>query len=452
MIYNPNNYNNYYQIGGVKCSYCLSEGTNASTCPCNPTRKNKPNYDAHYNWKSTCPDMESSEIPKKQIRVEIIPKQIKPEPTQPKKPEPTQPKKAEPVINIDELGLVIPEKFKKKKPLLLKKKQAKGDQPVLNLKENELHSDLYNAELSNPIRELKSSRKICGMEKKFKKWEKIKEGHSDVYRYCILPQKPPCPDDFVVIKELNMNKASLTEAYNNILIMELIRQGKLMPELFMKTYDAFICKEKIYLITQGIIGKSLREILIKNTFTEQQLMEWLYQISIAIEQMESNNMSHRDLHSSNVIIGKDGIAKIIDFGASYKEGSTPTIIDFNINGLGAKFGFLPGIDMWTLIASIIGTLIHHNYADVIPKILIGAKSFDQAWDIFINDAVLPNHRRIFTIANQLDPKFFRNLFIFNNFKTNLNKILQLQPDSKEAAEIAKKLGDYSGTNTKNLFI
>jgi len=142
--------NLFYQIGGVKCSLCGSEGTNISTCPCNPKATN-PNYEKHYNWQ-TC--MEKTQVPQK---IEVVPKKIiKKQKMQEEIKKPEDIKKTKEIrerveIITKKITKPVPQKkliIKKEKPIAKSKgKKMIGEWPDPSIKNIDLYIQILVIQL-----------------------------------------------------------------------------------------------------------------------------------------------------------------------------------------------------------------------------------------------------------------------------------------------------------------
>ena len=59
---------------------------------------------------------------------------------------------------------------------------------------------------------------------------------------------------------------------------------------------------------------SLHEVILKKALTVLCKAQYLLQVASALHSMHERNILHRDLKAANVLIGKDGLCKICDFG------------------------------------------------------------------------------------------------------------------------------------------
>ncbi len=72
-----------------------------------------------------------------------------------------------------------------------------------------------------------------------------------------------------------------------------------------------------YIVMEYVEGESLAERLTREgTVDEDQALAWSIQITDAVGYAHSRSVLHRDLRPSNVLITKDGTAKVVDFSIS----------------------------------------------------------------------------------------------------------------------------------------
>lgn len=69
-----------------------------------------------------------------------------------------------------------------------------------------------------------------------------------------------------------------------------------------------------YIATEFIDGKTLGEVLSENSFEWQEAVKIAIQITGAMEAAHTVGIVHRDIKPANIMIRKDGIVKVLDFG------------------------------------------------------------------------------------------------------------------------------------------
>jgi len=125
------------------------------------------------------------------------------------------------------------------------------------------------------------------------------------------------------------------------------REASMLAELrhpnLPRVTDYFDLRAKgLYLVMDFIEGEDLGTKLIKNGggFTQEQVTPWLRQICDALDYLHSHNppIIHRDIKLQNIIVTKDNIATLVDFGlAKFYDPSRPT----TMGAQGGTPGFSP---------------------------------------------------------------------------------------------------------------
>lgn len=76
-------------------------------------------------------------------------------------------------------------------------------------------------------------------------------------------------------------------------------------------------------------GRSLREILdTRATRDNEKLLDVLSQVTLGIMYLHENNIMHRDIKPENILVGTDGVVKLIDFGIAkpeYQDGAVQAL-------------------------------------------------------------------------------------------------------------------------------
>ena len=69
----------------------------------------------------------------------------------------------------------------------------------------------------------------------------------------------------------------------------------------------------------------------REPFTEEQILQWLVQLALALHHVHERGILHRDLKAQNVFITSTGLLKLGDFGIS-------KVVDEGWLGLGLGLG------------------------------------------------------------------------------------------------------------------
>ena len=70
----------------------------------------------------------------------------------------------------------------------------------------------------------------------------------------------------------------------------------------------------IYIAMELLEGRTLREVLHGNALPTKKLLDLAYQISDGLARAHAAGIVHRDLKPENVMVSRDGVVKILDFG------------------------------------------------------------------------------------------------------------------------------------------
>lgn len=80
-------------------------------------------------------------------------------------------------------------------------------------------------------------------------------------------------------------------------------------------------EEQLFIVQDFCDGGTLQDQIVaaqekKSPFSEEQIMQWFVQMTMALHHIHSKKVLHRDLKSQNVFLTKKGVIKIGDFGIS----------------------------------------------------------------------------------------------------------------------------------------
>ncbi|KAK7177185.1 hypothetical protein R3I93_001231 [Phoxinus phoxinus] len=124
-------------------------------------------------------------------------------------------------------------------------------------------------------------------------------------------------EDLLVVKEINYRdnvNFNLDAAKNEINILKNLQHG------YIVAYeDSFEDEESgyFYIVSEYCAGGDLyKKMKTQEFFEEEQILDWLVQICLALQYLNENNVLHRDIKPQNVFLTEDGYINLGDFGCS----------------------------------------------------------------------------------------------------------------------------------------
>ena len=118
-------------------------------------------------------------------------------------------------------------------------------------------------------------------------------------------------------------KAMKKRNYNglmNFVVTEKEIQRKIKHRFIVKLRYAFQTYDKLYLVSDFCQGGDLRAVInSRKGLKEEEARFYISEIIIAVEEIHRNGIIHRDIKLDNILLDKNGHAKLTDFGLA-KEG------------------------------------------------------------------------------------------------------------------------------------
>ena len=144
---------------------------------------------------------------------------------------------------------------------------------------------------------------------KYTKVEKVGEGTYGVVYKC----KVKDTNDYVALKKIRLENED--EGIPSTSIREISILKQLRHPNIVYLIDLIHGEKKLYLVFE-FMDHDLKKFLDINNgpLTPELVKSYLYQILIAINFCHSKRILHRDLKPQNLLIDKDGIIKVADFG------------------------------------------------------------------------------------------------------------------------------------------
>ena len=125
----------------------------------------------------------------------------------------------------------------------------------------------------------------------------------------------------IVIKLLNKSKFKNEESFNKYLLYfkEEYNFAKTFNSIYINKAIGFKSyKKQPYIILKRVEGISVSKYIKKNNLKTSQKMRLVLKILKAFSIIHKNNVYHGDIHFSNILVKKNGVPVIIDFGYSNK--------------------------------------------------------------------------------------------------------------------------------------
>ena len=89
-----------------------------------------------------------------------------------------------------------------------------------------------------------------------------------------------------------------------------------------KIHDAQMNDNYAFMVMEYVDGFILRDYIVKySRLTVDMVVDFTMQLTLGFDEIHNNNVIHRDIKSQNIIVGRNGRVKIIDFGIALSEDS-----------------------------------------------------------------------------------------------------------------------------------
>ncbi len=231
--------------------------------------------------------------------------------------------------------------------------------------------------------------------------------------------------------------------YINELKIEAEFQSRLTHPNIVQIYrTGIISKDNtFYIMMEYVDGSTLRDELNKNEpFKLNSSISIILQIASALSVAHSNDIIHRDIKPDNILITKDGIAKLTDFGLAKStvefstsvlssKGTTPYMAPEQIKGKATKQS-----DIWSL-----GTTSY--------EILTGKQPFDGNTDWEITQSILNSDiKPISYFRNDVPPKLIKIIqrMLTRNTSSRYSSINNIVDDLNNLSDITLvETGNYT---------
>jgi len=247
-------------------------------------------------------------------------------------------------------------------------------------------------------------------------------------------------------------------------LQRFLREAKITASLdhnnIVKVFDLLIDNNNYYLIMEFIDGTSLRNYLEnRNEINILNELDLFLQILDGVEYAHNKNIVHRDLKSENIMLTKDRIIKITDFGLAFALGShsltNPGVLMGTLGYLSPEQAQGIDVDFLTDIYSL-GVILYELLTNNLP--IIDTNAAAMIYKI-LHEKPIPPSKYNPNIDKELEniilkaieknkAKRYKNISEFKNTIINyINKIIDNQNEIDENESIKKNNVNSQNLNT-----
>ncbi len=142
--------------------------------------------------------------------------------------------------------------------------------------------------------------------------------------YKALDQKLNRAVTFKVLKEEFTADAEFIKRFE----VEAQAAARLSHSNIVNAYDVGNDGNIYYIVMEYIDGVTLKELINKRApFDNQEALSVAIQIASALEEAHKNNIVHRDIKPHNILVTKEGVVKVTDFGIARAATSTTVTVE-----------------------------------------------------------------------------------------------------------------------------
>ena len=123
----------------------------------------------------------------------------------------------------------------------------------------------------------------------------------------------------VAIKVMPLKWYEGTDMIKDRFINEISIHKKYPHRHIVKYLDSYIVGRKVWLVTEHVDGVSLHDVVNYATITPCHMAVIGKKVLAVLDHLHRNNIIHRDVTCSNILLGKDGCVKVIDLGLATQD-------------------------------------------------------------------------------------------------------------------------------------
>ena len=140
----------------------------------------------------------------------------------------------------------------------------------------------------------------------------------------VYKAKDPLIDRIVAVKTINLGLAlDYKEEYEGRFYQEAKAAGRLSHPNIVTVYDVGKSGDVAYIAMEFLQGRELRDILDEKVHLPiDQVLDIVIQVLRGLAYAHEHGIVHRDIKPSNIMVVRDGLVKITDFGIARMESSS----------------------------------------------------------------------------------------------------------------------------------
>ncbi len=120
-----------------------------------------------------------------------------------------------------------------------------------------------------------------------------------------------------VFKPESLSDSEHGNTYRKLIANEAALAGRLNHPHIVGIYDALLGRDDGYIVMEYVQGETLEKYgHVENLLPVDKVIEIAFKCALALDFASRNGIIHRDIKPANIMLCKDGVVKIADFGAA----------------------------------------------------------------------------------------------------------------------------------------
>src|SRR5262249_53201832 len=125
--------------------------------------------------------------------------------------------------------------------------------------------------------------------------------------------RQPFLDRLVAIKVIRPDLQT-DETFQERFLREARTLAKLRHPFLVTVFDVYKAEELYCLVMEYVEGSNLRQLLAEGSITQRDVLDFVPQITEALQHAHEAGVVHRDIKPENVLVDSLGRVRIVDFG------------------------------------------------------------------------------------------------------------------------------------------